>query len=143
MKWCTIYRQWLLKAQTRSKSWFVSSKVMDDLLELWHRQLGHVNFQDLLKLSRTNSVRGMSSLSGKHDGMCKSYDICEQTQVVHSVTNSRWPLIFWSSYTWTCLDLLTPKALVVTSIFWWLLILSFFSHGFIFSKRKIWCFWKF
>ncbi|XP_024171720.1 uncharacterized protein LOC112177689 [Rosa chinensis] len=48
----------------------LKAKTSDDVLELWHRRLGHVNFQDLLKLSHKESVRGMPSLSGKPDKMC-------------------------------------------------------------------------
>ncbi|KAK9930159.1 hypothetical protein M0R45_027211 [Rubus argutus] len=36
-----------------------------DTLELWHKRLGHVNFQDLLKLSNKERVRGMPVLRGK------------------------------------------------------------------------------
>ncbi|XP_062001067.1 uncharacterized protein LOC133718229 [Rosa rugosa] len=51
----------------------LKAKTSNDVLELWHRRLGHVNFQDLLKLSHKESVRGMPSLSGKPDKMCDGF----------------------------------------------------------------------
>ncbi|XP_040370263.1 uncharacterized protein LOC112183342 isoform X4 [Rosa chinensis] len=66
----------------------LKAKTSDDVLELWHRRLGHVNFQDLLKLSHKESVRGMPFLSGKPDKMCDGCKVGKQTRASHGAINS-------------------------------------------------------
>lgn len=66
----------------------LSTKSSGDILELWHRKLGHVNFQDLLKLSNKESVRGMPALRGKSTTMCEGCQIGKQTRGTHSSINS-------------------------------------------------------
>lgn len=42
----------------------VCFRTSTDHLDLWHRQLGHMNYQDLIKLSKKECVRGLPNLSG-------------------------------------------------------------------------------
>ncbi|XP_062014830.1 uncharacterized protein LOC133731483 [Rosa rugosa] len=56
--------------------------------ELWHRRLGHVNYQDMLKLSSKQCVRGMPALNGKTDKLCGGCRIGKQTKAPHKVVNS-------------------------------------------------------
>ncbi|XP_024177901.1 uncharacterized protein LOC112183800 [Rosa chinensis] len=42
----------------------------EETFEIWHRRLGHVNYQDLLKLSTKQCVRGLPALSGRIDKIC-------------------------------------------------------------------------
>jgi hypothetical protein len=63
-------------------------KSSKDALKLWHRCLGHVNYQDLVKLSKEESVRGMLALSGKSVSICEGCKIGKQTLGAHSSLNS-------------------------------------------------------
>ncbi|KAM5546528.1 hypothetical protein ABKV19_002354, partial [Rosa sericea] len=55
---------------------------------LWHRKMGHVNYQDLLKLSSKQCVRGLPNLKGKTDKMCGDCKVGKQTKAPHRVVNS-------------------------------------------------------
>ncbi|XP_062028596.1 uncharacterized protein LOC133744517 [Rosa rugosa] len=48
----------------------LSVKSTEETFEIWHRKMGHVNYQDLLKLSSKQCVRGLPNLKGKTDKMC-------------------------------------------------------------------------
>ncbi|XP_024164336.1 uncharacterized protein LOC112171370 [Rosa chinensis] len=65
----------------------LSSSSTEDTLNLWHRRLCHVNFQDLVKLSTKEGVRGLPKLSGKPTGMCEGCKLGKQTRSSHRVTN--------------------------------------------------------
>jgi transposase InsO family protein len=59
----------------------VNKKTDDlDLLKLWHARLGHIAFPSLVKLSRSNKVRGMPVLKGG-DVVC---DPCRQGKATHA-----------------------------------------------------------
>ncbi|PRQ45332.1 putative RNA-directed DNA polymerase [Rosa chinensis] len=66
----------------------LSSSSTDDTLNLWHRRLCHVNYQDLVKLSTKEGVRGLPKLSGKPTGMCEGCKLGKQTRSSHRVINS-------------------------------------------------------
>src|SRR5262249_47575007 len=46
---------------------------MNDNIFKWHKRLGHVNFNQLEKLSKKNIIRGLPKINIKHDIKC---DIC-------------------------------------------------------------------
>ncbi|XP_050387942.1 uncharacterized protein LOC126804739 [Argentina anserina] len=60
----------------------------DETFELWHRRLGHVNYQDLQKLSNQQCLRGMPKLSGRIDKMCGDCKSGKQTKSSHKMVNS-------------------------------------------------------
>ncbi|XP_040374637.1 uncharacterized protein LOC121052819 [Rosa chinensis] len=63
-------------------------KSTEETFELWHRKMGHVNYQDLLKLSSKQCVRGLPNLKGKTDKICGDCKIGKQTKAPHKVVNS-------------------------------------------------------
>ncbi|KAM5570153.1 hypothetical protein ABKV19_017253, partial [Rosa sericea] len=66
----------------------LSVRSTEETFELWHRRLGHVNYQDLLKLSTKQCVRGLPALSGKTDKLCEECKVGKQTKAPHKVVNS-------------------------------------------------------
>ncbi|XP_020418004.1 uncharacterized protein LOC109948713 [Prunus persica] len=46
--------------QVNENKSLVCNRATDDVMELWHRRLGHINFRDLLKLSKNECVREFS-----------------------------------------------------------------------------------
>nr|XP_011459700.1 PREDICTED: uncharacterized protein LOC105350050 [Fragaria vesca subsp. vesca] len=60
----------------------------EEIFDLWHRRLGHVNFQDLLKLSNQGIVRGLPKLKGKTDKICGGCKVGKQTRSAHKGINS-------------------------------------------------------
>ncbi|XP_040361901.1 uncharacterized protein LOC121049269 [Rosa chinensis] len=66
----------------------LSVKSTEETYELWHRKMGHVNYQDLLKLSSKQCVRGLPNLRGKTDKICGECKIGKQTKAPHRVINS-------------------------------------------------------
>ncbi|XP_024200625.1 uncharacterized protein LOC112203962 [Rosa chinensis] len=66
----------------------LSVRSAEETFEIWHRRLGHVNYQDLLKLSTKQCVRGLPALSGRTDkiyGVCK---IGKQARSPHKIINA-------------------------------------------------------
>ncbi|XP_061993453.1 uncharacterized protein LOC133711335 [Rosa rugosa] len=61
------------------------SHLADDYKDVW---LGHVNYQDLLKLSTKQCVRGLPTLNGKTDKVCGECKVGKQTKAPHKVVNS-------------------------------------------------------
>ncbi|XP_062009055.1 uncharacterized protein LOC133725706 [Rosa rugosa] len=66
----------------------LSVKSTEETFEIWHRKMGHVNYQDLLKLSSKQCVRGLPNLKGKTDKMCGDCKVGKQTKAPHRVINS-------------------------------------------------------
>ncbi|PRQ54204.1 putative GAG-pre-integrase domain-containing protein [Rosa chinensis] len=62
-------------------------KTTSDILELWHQRLGHINFQDLVKLSSKEGVRGLPKLSGQTDIVCEGCKLGKQIRSSHRVIN--------------------------------------------------------
>ncbi|XP_024200303.1 uncharacterized protein LOC112203592 [Rosa chinensis] len=60
----------------------------EETFEIWHRRLGHVNYQDLLKLSTKQCVRGLPALSGRIDKICGECKIGKQTRSPHKTINA-------------------------------------------------------
>jgi len=48
---------------------------------LWHRILGHVNFNSLVKISNIGAVRGFPRLAKLDNTICKSCQFRKQTRV--------------------------------------------------------------
>lgn len=46
-----------------------------------------MNYQDLIKLSKNECVRGLPNLSGKHEGICEGCQLGKQTKNSHKLTN--------------------------------------------------------
>ncbi|XP_028957459.2 uncharacterized protein [Malus domestica] len=65
----------------------VCYRVENNITNLWHRRLGHMNFRDLIKISKKEYVRGLPTLSGKQEGVCGDCQIGKQTKSSHSPTN--------------------------------------------------------
>ncbi|XP_040364388.1 uncharacterized protein LOC121050018 [Rosa chinensis] len=66
----------------------LSVKSTEETFELWHRKMGHINYQDLLKLSSKQCVRGLPNLKGKTDKMCGDCKVGKQTKAPHRMVNS-------------------------------------------------------
>ncbi|XP_024195881.1 uncharacterized protein LOC112199047 [Rosa chinensis] len=66
----------------------MSVRSTEETFELWHRRMGHVNYQDLLKLSSKQCVRGLPNINGKTDKICGDCKIGKQTKAPHKVVNS-------------------------------------------------------
>ncbi|XP_062020774.1 uncharacterized protein LOC133737182 [Rosa rugosa] len=66
----------------------LSVKTTEETFELWHKKMGHVNYQDLLKLSSKQCVRGLPNLKGKTDKICGDCKIGKQTKAPHRMVNS-------------------------------------------------------
>ncbi|KAM5584807.1 hypothetical protein ABKV19_004255, partial [Rosa sericea] len=66
----------------------MSVRSTEETFELWHKRMGHVNYQDLLKLSSKQCVRGLPNLNGKTDKICGECKIGKQTKAPHKVVNS-------------------------------------------------------
>lgn len=43
-----------------------------DNTDLWHKRLGHLNYTDLVKLTKLDDVRGIPKLIGRPEGLCGS-----------------------------------------------------------------------
>ncbi|KAM2204349.1 hypothetical protein ACFX1S_023996 [Malus domestica] len=65
----------------------VCFRASNNLLDLWHQRLGHMNYRDLLKISKKQYVRGLPSLEGKQEGVCGACQIGKQTKSAHSPKN--------------------------------------------------------
>ncbi|KAM5577541.1 hypothetical protein ABKV19_008070, partial [Rosa sericea] len=65
-----------------------SVRSAEETFETWHRRLGHVNYQDLLKLSTKQCVRGLPALSGKTDKICGGCKTGKQTKSPYKAINS-------------------------------------------------------
>ena len=52
-------------------------------LELWHKQLGHMNVQSLVKIIRAGVVRGVPKLSDKLDAVCEACNKGKHINVNH------------------------------------------------------------
>ncbi|XP_021825771.1 uncharacterized protein LOC110766715 [Prunus avium] len=63
-------------------------RTSEDHLDLWHQRLGHMNYQDLIKLSKCESVRGLPNLSGRREGVCEGCQLGKETKNPHKTTNS-------------------------------------------------------
>ena len=59
------------------------SQVAEDLLDLWHRRMCHLNHQDIVKLSAKSGVRGLPKLTGKSPGMCGDCKMGKLTRTSH------------------------------------------------------------
>ncbi|XP_050383487.1 uncharacterized protein LOC126800215 [Argentina anserina] len=70
-----------------SESCFRTSSV-EETMELWHKRLGHLNCQDLLRLSSQKLVRGLPTLSGRTDVICGGCKTGKQTRANHKVVNA-------------------------------------------------------
>ncbi|CAL2256157.1 unnamed protein product [Prunus armeniaca] len=69
--------------QVNENKSLVCNRANDDVMELWHRRLGHINFRDLLKLSKKECVRGLPKLSGKSAGVCGACQLGKQVKSAH------------------------------------------------------------
>jgi hypothetical protein len=47
---------------------------------LWHRRLGHLNFDHLIKLKNLEAVKDLSRISKPQDSMCKPYQVGKLTR---------------------------------------------------------------
>ncbi|XP_068323079.1 uncharacterized protein [Pyrus communis] len=64
----------------------ICNKATDDILDLWHKRLGHMNCKDLIKLSKKEYVRGLPMLTGEL-GICGECQVGKQTKSAHKSTN--------------------------------------------------------
>ncbi|CAL8154408.1 unnamed protein product [Prunus armeniaca] len=69
--------------QVNENKSLVCNRATDDVMELWHRRLGHINFRDLLKLSKNECVRGLPNLSSKSAGVCGACQLGKQVKSAH------------------------------------------------------------
>ncbi|CAL2231001.1 unnamed protein product [Prunus armeniaca] len=69
--------------QVNENKSLVCNRATDDVMELWHRRLGHINFRDLLKLSKNECVRGLPKLSGKSARVCGACQLGKQVKSAH------------------------------------------------------------
>jgi hypothetical protein len=51
-----------------------------DEIWLWHRRLGHINFDHLIKLKNLESVKDLPRISKPQDSMCKCYQVGKLTR---------------------------------------------------------------
>jgi hypothetical protein len=47
---------------------------------LWHRRLGHLNFDHLIKLKNLEAVKDLPRISKPQDSMCKPYQVGNLTR---------------------------------------------------------------
>ena len=47
---------------------------------LWHKRLGHLNFDNLVKVSKHQKVRGMPCISKPENVICEGYQHGKQTK---------------------------------------------------------------
>ncbi|CAL9019402.1 unnamed protein product [Prunus brigantina] len=66
-----------------SDSAFVFHKASDDTLTLRHQRLGHINFLELEKLSKRETVKGLPKLSSKVVGICGPCQLGKQVRSPH------------------------------------------------------------
>ncbi|XP_050367279.1 uncharacterized protein LOC126785698 [Argentina anserina] len=60
----------------------------EEELNLWHRRLGHVNFQDLVNISNKECIKGIPKLKGTTTLMCKGCKLGKQIKTPHKVIHS-------------------------------------------------------
>ena len=48
-----------------SKTSLVYSRAKLDVIELWYRRLGHINYRDLVHIANKDLIRGILKLSGQ------------------------------------------------------------------------------
>ena len=53
-----------------SKTSLGCSRTKLDVIEMWHRRLGHINYRDLVYLANKELVRGIPKLSGQLEPIC-------------------------------------------------------------------------
>ncbi|XP_061999414.1 uncharacterized protein LOC133716772 [Rosa rugosa] len=66
----------------------LSVRSAEETFKIWHRRLRHVNYQDLLKLSTKQCVRGLPALSGKTNKICGGCKTRKQARSPHKTINS-------------------------------------------------------
>ncbi|CAL2257275.1 unnamed protein product [Prunus armeniaca] len=66
-----------------SDSSSVCHKASDDTLTLWHQLLGHINFRELEKLSKRETVKGLPKLNSKVVGICGLCQLGKQVRNPH------------------------------------------------------------
>lgn len=59
-----------------------------DETNLWHQILGHLNFRDLVRLSKNGIVKDLPKLSKVNNPICKGCQIRKQTRVSHKKVTS-------------------------------------------------------
>ncbi|XP_048443096.1 uncharacterized protein LOC125478705 [Pyrus x bretschneideri] len=64
----------------------ICNKAIDNVLDLWHKRLGHMNCKDMIKLSKKEYVRGLPMLVGEL-GICGECQVGKQTKSSHKSTN--------------------------------------------------------
>jgi hypothetical protein len=47
---------------------------------LWHRRLGHLNFDHLIKLKNLEAIKDLPRISKPQDSMCKPYQVGKQNR---------------------------------------------------------------
>jgi hypothetical protein len=70
---------------------------------LWHRRMGHINFDNLVKLGKTQAVRDMPRIEKPIDVICKSCQHEKQIRVSFKKRSIEHQ-IHWNLYTQTSAD---------------------------------------
>ena len=53
-----------------SNTSLVYSRVKLDVLGLWHRRLGHINYRDLVHIANKDLIKGIPMFNGQHNAVC-------------------------------------------------------------------------
>ena len=75
-----------LRSGNNSYMWTTSDTCLSATvlnLELWHKRLGHMNVQSLVKIVNAGVVRGVPKLGDKLDSMCSACNKGKQIKVNH------------------------------------------------------------
>ena len=48
---------------------------------LWHRRLGHINFDNIVKVSNLGAVRNLTKITKPSNPMCRHCQLGKQTRV--------------------------------------------------------------
>jgi transposase InsO family protein len=59
-----------------------------DTRELWHQRLGHINFHDLVKVSKTEAIVDLPKIHQVDKGKCGPCQLGKQTRTSHKKTTS-------------------------------------------------------
>jgi hypothetical protein len=71
-----------------SDSQIIYSKAIIDESELWHQQLGHLNFTNMFKIASKEVVKDLPKMKDTGKGVCDPCQLGKQTRATHKKTSS-------------------------------------------------------
>ena len=102
---------------------------------LWHRRMGHIHFDNLVKIYKNQAVQNMPEVTNPANSVCEQCQHGKQTRV-HFKRKSILLQNLWSSFTLTYVDQPKEKDWMVKNTSCYSLTTIPGWHGYVFSTRN-------